>query len=96
MGFHEASEKISKSLDDWVKEYESLTKNQTSNLSNISGALTTAMDALPAMTEAKRKVDMHVNIATKLGEEIRRREIDKLQDIEDEIMKGAGLSAQTK
>ena len=39
---------------------------------------------------------MHVNIATKLGEEIRRREIDKLQDIEDEIMKGAGLSAQTK
>ena len=51
------------------------------------------MDALPAMTEAKRKVDMHVNIATKLGEEIRRREIDTLQDIQDEIMKGAGLSA---
>jgi len=31
-----------------------------------------------------------------LGEEIRRREIDKIQDIEDEIMKGAGLGAQTR
>jgi len=30
------------------------------------------------MTEAKRKIDMHVNIATKLGVEIKRREIDKL------------------
>jgi|688.fasta_scaffold243626_2 hypothetical protein len=33
----------------------------------MSGVLTSAMDAIPAMTEAKRKIDMHVNIATKLN-----------------------------
>ncbi len=62
----------------------------------MSGVLTSAMDAIPAMTEAKRKIDMHVNIATKLNQEIRRRELDKLQDVEDEIMKCAGLSNATK
>jgi hypothetical protein len=40
------------------------------------------------MTEQKRKIDMHVSIATKILQEIKRREIDKLQDFEDEIMKG--------
>jgi len=35
---------------------------------------------------------MHVDIATKILTEIKRRSIDKLQDIEDEILKGSALS----
>jgi Sec1 family len=47
------------------------------------------------MTEQKRKIDMHVSIATKILQEIKRREIDKLQDFEEEAMKGT-LSNQSK
>lgn len=46
------------------------------------------IDAIPQMTEKKRKIDMHVSIATKILQEIKRREIDKLQDFEEELMKG--------
>lgn len=53
------------------------------------------MDSIPQMTEQKRKIDMHVSIATKILQEIKKREIDKLQDFEEEAMKGT-LSNQSK
>jgi hypothetical protein len=40
--------------------------------------LNSAIDAIPQMTEKKRKIDMHVSIATKILQEIKKREIDKL------------------
>lgn len=55
-------------------------------VSDISSNLTTAIDQLPQMTERKKKIDMHVQIASRILSEIKRRQIDKLQDIEDEIM----------
>ena len=36
------------------------------------------MDAIPAMTERKKKIDMHVSIASAMLHEIKRRGIDKL------------------
>lgn len=96
-GFHEAGENVDKALVQWKKQYENLNQNSQSNdLKNISGALNSAMDAIPEMTEQKRKIDMHVFIASKILQEIKMREIDKLQDFEDEIMKGAALTTQTK
>lgn len=47
------------------------------------------------MTEQKRKIDMHVNMATKILKEIQRREIDKLCNFEDEIM-ARSLTNQTR
>lgn len=44
------------------------------------------MDQLPQMSERKKKVDMHILIASKMLNEIRARGIDKLQDIEDDIL----------
>ncbi len=44
------------------------------------------------MTERKKKIDMHVQIASKILSEIKRRGIDKLQDIEDEIMQSGKIS----
>jgi hypothetical protein len=38
------------------------------------------------MSERKKKVDMHILIASKMLNEIRARGIDKLQDIEDDIL----------
>lgn len=48
------------------------------------------------MTERKKKIDMHVQIASKILSEIKRRGIDKLQDIEDEIMQQGKLSQANK
>lgn len=53
------------------------------------------MDAMPQMTDKKRKIDMHVSMATKILQEIKRRDIDRLQDFEEEMMRGTA-SAQTR
>jgi len=92
--FDEACENVNKSFDAWKKEYDRINSSTSAGVSDISSALTSAMDALPAMTEKKKKVDMHVQIASKILSEIKRRELDKLQDFEDEIMKSTKLSSQ--
>lgn len=48
------------------------------------------------MTERKKKIEMHVQIATKILSEIKRRSIDKLQDFEDELMTTGRLSSANK
>lgn len=48
------------------------------------------------MTERKKKIEMHVQIATKILSEIKRRAIDKLQDFEDELMTTGRLSSANK
>ena len=65
-------------------------------MGDISENLSMAVDRLPQMTEAKKKVDMHVKIASKILEEIRARQIDKLQDIEDEIITQRYVSGENK
>lgn len=69
---------------------------QTSSVNDISSSLATAMDAIPEMTEMKRKIDMHVQIASKILYDIKRRSLDKLQDYEDEIMNSNAPSAAVK
>lgn len=54
------------------------------------------MDQIPQMTERKKKIEMHVQIATKILSEIKRRQIDKLQDFEDELMTNGRLSTANK
>ena len=44
------------------------------------------------MTERKKKIEMHVQIATKILGEIKRRSIDKLQDFEDDLMTTGKIS----
>jgi hypothetical protein len=55
----------------------------------MASALTSAMDALPIMTERKKYIDMHIQIASKILSEINRREMNSLQDWQDEIMANA-------
>jgi len=50
-GFHEAGENVDKSLNAWKREYEQINRKTAAGVGDISSALTTAMDALPAMTE---------------------------------------------
>lgn len=48
------------------------------------------------MTEQKKKIDMHVKIASNILGEIKSRGIDKLQDIEDEIITTRKVSGENK
>lgn len=71
--FPEVTEKIDKTLNSWKEEYDRLTQktgNQNSLQSNqsqdISSSLSSAIDQIPQMTERKKKIDMHVQIATKI------------------------------
>lgn len=63
---------------------------------NISDDLTHALDKLPALTEKKRKIDMHVKVATAVLEQINTRQLDKLQDIEEEIISKATIVGENK
>jgi hypothetical protein len=58
--------------------------------------MTMALDKLPQMTERKKKIDMHVKIASKILSDIKSRQIDKLQDIEDEILSSRKVTGENK
>jgi sec1 family domain-containing protein 1 len=98
--FHEAAENVDKSMTQWKEEYDLIIQKQGNNtgaqVTDISTTLTTAMDQIPQMTERKKKIDMHVQIATKILAEIKRRQIDKLQDFEDELMTTGRISSANK
>jgi hypothetical protein len=93
-GFDEVGENVDKALNLWKTEYE-LMNAKRSNLSEISNSLTSAIDSILHMTEKKRKIDMHLKIATWILSEIKKRDLDRLQAYEDELMKGQ-LTAQSR
>ena len=90
--FHEAAEHVDRAMNQWKLEYDAISSSKKGGEgsgggnTDITSSLTTAMDVIPQMTERKKKIEMHVQIATRILAEIKRREIDKLQDFEDEIM----------
>lgn len=47
----------------WKTEYE-LMNAKKSNIQDFSTQLTSAIDSVPQMQEKKRKIDMHVKVAT--------------------------------
>lgn len=77
--FHEAAENVDKTLNQWKNEYDQINKmTGGGQVGDISSNLTSAIDQLPQMTERKKKIDMHVQIASRILSEIKRRGIDKL------------------
>ena len=78
IGFHEAGPNVTKGLEEWTKEYNKISSSQNQNGANISSSLNMAMDKLPIMQDKKKKIDMHVKLATHLLTEIKSRQIDKL------------------
>ena len=103
-GFHVAGPSVDKALSEWTREYEKIgggaqgASDQTgpTSSSDLSSNLTLAIDKLPQMTEQKKKIDMHVKIASNILGEIKSRGIDKLQDIEDEIITTRKVSGENK
>jgi len=98
IGFHEAGPNIDEGLSKWTAEYEKIggTSATSQQMSDLSSNLTSALDKLPQLTEQKKKVDMHVKIASKVLTEIKARQIDKLQDIEEEAITTRKLQGENK
>ncbi|KAF5153220.1 Sec1 family protein [Theileria parva strain Muguga] len=55
------------------------------NKSDDSGNLVNAINAIPQLTEQKRLLDMHTNIATTLVDTVKQREIDRFYEFEYDL-----------
>lgn len=96
-GFHEAGPNVDKILKEWTKEYEKIGgAGSAASANDFSTNLTVTIDKLPEMTERKKKIDMHFKIASHILTQIKARSLDKLQDIEDEIMTSQKLTGDNK
>jgi hypothetical protein len=80
-------------MTSYKSDYDSLNaKSAAASSSEITSSLSQAMDQISVMTEKKKRLEMHVQTATKMYAEIRRRSIDKLQDFEEELMTSGRLT----
>ncbi|GFN96202.1 sec1 family domain-containing protein 1 [Plakobranchus ocellatus] len=63
-----------------------------SMLSDNTARLTSAVTSLPELLEKKRQIDMHMNIATALLEQIKARKLDTYFETEERMMSKATLN----
>nr|KAI8761059.1 sec1 family domain-containing protein 1-like [Biomphalaria glabrata] len=63
-----------------------------SMLSDNTARLTSAVTSLPELLEKKRLIDMHMNIATALLEQIKARKLDTYFETEEKMMSRASLN----
>lgn len=94
-GFHEAGPNVDKVFNKWTLEYQKLSR-ASQGAQDIQSNLSATIDKLPQMTEQKKKIDMHMKIASSMLTEIKSRSIDKLQDIEDEILTTRKLAGENR
>jgi len=92
---------VHEALEAFNAEREKLNANSGDDdpsQSLISG-LGAALNALPEMTERKRSIDMHTNIATALVSEVRARGLDRYYELEDQFSSqslGSSIAALTE
>jgi hypothetical protein len=80
---------ISAEFNKWKHEYDGLIGPETKD---TSSKLNEALDQVPEMTERKISLEAHTNITTKLYDQVKKREYDKLNDLEIQIMTSTSLS----
>ncbi|EEA08152.1 Sec1 family protein [Cryptosporidium muris RN66] len=80
--FTDVANAVAELLNDYNKKLAELNYNNEDS-TQVASNLAIAIHALPEMTEKKRSIDIHTNIATALVNEIKKRELDKLFEIEE-------------
>lgn len=80
--FTQVANSVSEMLGEYNKKLSELNYNNEDS-SQMATNLAIAIHALPEMTEKKRSIDTHTNIATKLVDEIKKRELDKFFEVEE-------------
>jgi len=85
--FPNVAEAVSVAIDEYNKKREDISSSKESDdpTQSITKDLAAAFNSLPEMTEKKRCIDMHTNIATALMNEVNARELHRYYEMEDQF-----------
>eukprot|EP00933_Yihiella_yeosuensis_P028601 TRINITY_DN22440_c0_g1_i1.p1 TRINITY_DN22440_c0_g1~~TRINITY_DN22440_c0_g1_i1.p1 ORF type:complete len:655 (+),score=137.53 TRINITY_DN22440_c0_g1_i1:134-2098(+) len=85
--FPQVATAVHESIEEFErKRAEMATKGEGEDPSQaMAPGLLSAINALPEMTEKKRIIDMHTNIATALLNEVKARQLDRYYELEDQV-----------
>jgi len=82
--FPEVLNAVPKAIEDFEKKRAEMSGSGQQEDAMAPG-LAAAINALPEMTEKKRSIDMHTNIAHALVAEVKARELDRYYEFEDQL-----------
>mmetsp|Transcript_43192 Transcript_43192/g.78567 ORF Transcript_43192/g.78567 Transcript_43192/m.78567 type:complete len:621 (-) Transcript_43192:92-1954(-) len=82
--FPEVAEAVHQAIEEFSKKKAEMSRSGEGDdpTAALAPGLATAINALPEMTEKKRSIDMHTNIATALLNEIKARGLDRYYEME--------------
>uniref|UniRef100_A0A7S4Q283 Uncharacterized protein n=2 Tax=Alexandrium monilatum TaxID=311494 RepID=A0A7S4Q283_9DINO len=85
--FPNVADAVSTAIDEYNKRREEMSASKESDdpTQSITRDLAAAFNSLPEMTEKKRSIDMHTNIATALMSEVNARELHHYYEMEDQF-----------
>mmetsp|Transcript_93178 Transcript_93178/g.290505 ORF Transcript_93178/g.290505 Transcript_93178/m.290505 type:complete len:645 (+) Transcript_93178:124-2058(+) len=85
--FPNVADAVSTAIDDYNKRREEMSSSKEGEdpTQTITRDLAAAFNSLPEMTEKKRSIDMHTNIATALMSEVNARELHHYYEMEDQF-----------
>eukprot|EP00742_Colponemidia_sp_Colp-10_P008971 GILJ01009747.1.p1 GENE.GILJ01009747.1~~GILJ01009747.1.p1 ORF type:complete len:627 (+),score=102.30 GILJ01009747.1:99-1979(+) len=83
-------------LAEYKREMEDMGKRAGGDSLEAAAGLASLVDSLPEMTEKKKRVDMHIGIATALLQAIQARDIDKFVEVELDLLSSRNLSPQER
>ena len=92
--YPEATGEISTEFNKWKEEYESMTGKGMEDDKNFTSKLNEALDQIPEMTERKIHLEAHTNLATILYDHVKKREFDRLNELEIQIMTSKTVSSK--
>ena len=64
-------------------------------MSDNTQKLTSAVSSLPALLEKKRKIDMHMSMATSVLEQVKLRKLDVFYELEEKALSASPTAAQS-
>ena len=106
--FPKIAEEVEAELKQYKEQVEELNKSTGANIdpnaidpsdamSNSTKGLKSALTTLPQLTEKKKNIDKHTNLATGLLQVIKERKLDHFYSLEEDLISGkSGLSEVTE
>ncbi|CAK9084231.1 Protein sly1 [Durusdinium trenchii] len=83
--FPEVLNAVPKAIEEFEKKRAEMSSSGEDGSQALAPGLAAAINALPEMTEKKRSIDMHTNIAHALVAEVKARELDRYYELEDQL-----------
>ena len=87
--YFQVGEEVEVALNQYKKDIEEVNRKTAENANELEDSaknIMSAVSSLPELTERKKKIDKHTNIATNLLEQIKKRSLDAFVSMEEDIM----------